>query len=113
MWAVPAQVQLHAQRLPLQEHPGAQLGLLGREKGESQPCRGRARLQLWPGALLPASAPLTMATLESGMAGRPGGTSEMLRKAETETEVPEGLMMQRGGADACSTSRRGASTAGL
>lgn len=57
--------------------------------------------------------PLTMAMLESWTAGRPGGTSEMLRKAETETEVPEGLMTQRGGADACSTSRRGASTAGL
>lgn len=54
-----------------------------------------------------------MAMLESWTAGRPGGTSEMLRKAETETEVPEGLMMQRGGADTCSTSRRGASTAGL
>lgn len=54
-----------------------------------------------------------MAMLESWTAGRPGGTSEMLRKAETETEVPEGLMMQRGGADTCSTSRRGASTVGL
>lgn len=37
----------------------------------------------------------------------------MFRKAETETEVPEGLMMQRGGAETCSTSRSGASTEGL
>lgn len=40
-----------------------------------------------------------MAMLESCTAGRPAGTSEMLRKAETETEVPEGLITQRGGAD--------------
>lgn len=72
-------------------------------------CVGNALCVLEPQPCVP----LTMAMLESWTAGRPGGTSEMLRKAETETEVPEGLMMQRGGADACSTSRRGASTAGL
>lgn len=51
-----------------------------------------------PGAVLGGAA-LTMAMLESCTAGRPAGTSEMLRKAETETEVPEGLITQRGGAD--------------
>lgn len=76
-------------------------------------CAGVAAQGVLPYAPLPASPSLTMAMLESWTAGRPGGTSEMLRKAETETEVPEGLMMQRGGADTCSTSRRGASTVGL
>lgn len=57
--------------------------------------------------------PLTMAMLESWTGGRSGGTSEMFRKAETETEVPEGLMVQRGGAETCSTSLSGASTEGL
>lgn len=39
---VPPQVQLHTQRLPLQEHLGAQLGLLGREGAQPQPCGATA-----------------------------------------------------------------------
>lgn len=111
--ALPPQVQLHAQRLPLQEHLGAQLRFLGRETRGSPTAPGpRCSLALGPAAFpggqrfCPAcrglcwgGAALTMAMLESCTAGRPAGTSEMLRKAETETEVPEGLITQRGGAD--------------
>lgn len=53
----------------------------------------------WAGTGNLAAAALTMAMLESWTAGRSAGTSEMLRKAETEMEVPEGLITQRGGAD--------------
>lgn len=45
---IPPQVQLHAQRLPLQEHLGAQLGLLGKDGAEPQPCSAAAARLLLP-----------------------------------------------------------------
>lgn len=111
---LPAQVQLGAQRLPPECHLGAETGVL--QAG------GLGKCYLPTGSAAHSSLTLsgphcgarTMIMLDSWTSGRSGGTRAMVTLAVTETVVPEGLMVQRGGARTRSSSFSGESiTAGL
>lgn len=116
IWAIysPAQVQLGAQRLSPECHLGIETGVLQARglKRCYQPTGSTAHLSLNLSG--PNSGARTMVMLDSWTSGWSDGTRAMVTLAVTDTVVPEGLMVQRGGARTRSSSFSGESiTAGL
>lgn len=105
---IPAQLQLRAQCLAPERHLGTKPRLLRSSGGVRY---GRAMstapFSLIPGGSQPGAC--TMIKLDSWTSGRLCGTREMVTLAVTETVVPEGLIVQRGGAVARSSSFSGES----
>lgn len=105
---------MNAQRIPPEGHLGTETGVLG-EHGEGQCVTDQAGTQ--PTPLQPSAAltrARTMIMLDSWTSGWLGGTRAMVTLAVTEMVVPEGLMVQCGGATTRSSSFSGESiTAGL
>lgn len=106
-----AQVQLRAQRIPLEGHLGTETGVL---QGCGQGQRVTDQAYSHPTSLHPHSGARTMVMLDSWTSGWSGGARAMVTLAVTVMVAPEGLMVQRGGAMTRSSSFSGESiTTGL